>query len=72
MLPLPLRREDAVAKRTYKTRQETEAKKPVTATIVLTLLFISGARAGGVPGWRLGGTDCGTRQGGARSALGLV
>lgn len=27
--------------RTYKTKAETEAKKPVTATIVLTLLFIS-------------------------------
>ena len=28
-------------KRTYKTKAETEAKKPVTATIVGTLLFIS-------------------------------
>jgi hypothetical protein len=34
-----------VRQRTYKTKAETEAKKPVTATIVLTLLFISGARA---------------------------
>ena len=47
---LPLRREDAVARRTYKTRQETEAKKPVTATIVLTLLFISGGCAGCLAG----------------------
>ena len=45
-LPARPRREDAVARRTYKTRQETEAKKPVTATIVLTLLFISGAWLG--------------------------
>lgn len=28
-------------KRTYRTKEETEAKKPVTATVVLTLLFIS-------------------------------
>lgn len=34
-------RADAVRTRTYKTKAETEAKKPVTATIVLTLLFIS-------------------------------
>ena len=27
--------------RTYKTKAETDAKKPVTSTIVLTLLFIS-------------------------------
>lgn len=34
-------RKDAVRKRTYKTKAETEQKKPVTSTIVLTLLFIS-------------------------------
>jgi hypothetical protein len=51
----PACREDAVARRTYKTRQETEAKKPVTATIVLTLLFISGA-------WVNGGQEGGGRE----------
>lgn len=40
-------RADNVRTRTYKTRAETEAKKPVTATIVGTLLFISGGWAGG-------------------------
>ncbi|KAL4422074.1 hypothetical protein ABPG77_001542 [Micractinium sp. CCAP 211/92] len=34
-------REEQERKRTYKTKAETEAKKPVTSTIVLTLLFIS-------------------------------
>ena len=37
---------DNERKRTYKTKAETEAKKPVTATIVGTLLFISGAPGG--------------------------
>ncbi|KAI3435689.1 hypothetical protein D9Q98_001747 [Chlorella vulgaris] len=39
--PGPPIRQDNERKRTYKTKAETEAKKPVTATIVLTLLFIS-------------------------------
>ncbi|PRW59628.1 UPF0603 chloroplastic [Chlorella sorokiniana] len=34
-------RAEANRQRTYKTKAETEAKKPVTSTIVLTLLFIS-------------------------------
>ena len=37
-------RADVVRQRTYRTKKETEAKKPVTATIVGTLLVISGAR----------------------------
>ena len=61
----PARREDAVARRTYKTRQETEAKKPVTATIVLTLLFISGAWLGG---GQERGREGGRRRGGCGSA----
>ncbi len=39
-------RADNVRTRTYKTKAETEAKKPVTATIVGTLLFISGKQGG--------------------------
>lgn len=34
-------RAQQVRQRTYRTKEETEAKKPVTATVVLTLLFIS-------------------------------
>jgi hypothetical protein len=48
-------RQDNERKRTYKTKAETEAKKPVTATIVLTLLFISGEAAPGCwQGWCAG------------------
>ena len=35
------KREEKVRKRTYRTKQETAAKKDATSTIVLTLLFIS-------------------------------
>ena len=41
LLPRPPCSADANRTRTYKTKAETEAKKPVTSTIVLTLLFIS-------------------------------
>lgn len=51
---MSVRSEEQERKRTYKTKAETEAKKPVTSTIVLTLLFISGELAG--------------RQGGGRHA----
>lgn len=39
-------RQEFRRERTYKTKAETEAKKPVTATIVVTLLVISGTRPG--------------------------
>ena len=39
--PGPPVRADFERKRTYRTKAETEAKKPVTASVVATLLFIS-------------------------------
>ncbi|EFN54260.1 hypothetical protein CHLNCDRAFT_58309 [Chlorella variabilis] len=44
--PGPPFRQEFRRERTYKTKAETEAKKPVTATIVVTLLVISGTRPG--------------------------
>lgn len=52
------RSEEAERKRTYKTKAETEAKKPVTSTIVLTLLFISGEHCGGRGAGRRGPAHC--------------
>lgn len=40
-VPAAPQRADTERRRTYKTKAETEQKKPVTSTIVLTLLAIS-------------------------------